>query len=86
MKTRGIPAVIMLLAGFVTCIIGIAQQMDTAQFMKTLFVVLIVFYILGCVIKIILDKNFKDMDEPEEEQTEPEEETAETEKTDSDGE
>ena len=29
MKTKGIPAVVMLLAGFVTCIIGIVQPMET---------------------------------------------------------
>ena len=29
MKTKGIPAVVMLLAGFVTCIIGIVQHMET---------------------------------------------------------
>ena len=32
MKTKGIPAVVMLLAGFVTCIIGIVQHMETDGF------------------------------------------------------
>ncbi len=41
MKTKGIPAVVMLLAGFVTCIIGIVQHMETDVFIKTLLAVLI---------------------------------------------
>ena len=65
MKTKGIPAVVMLLAGFVTCIIGIVQHMETDVFIKTLLAVLIIFYLLGCI-----DKNFKEMDEPEENQEE----------------
>lgn len=96
MKTKSIPAVIMLLAGFITCIIGIVQHMDTATFIKTLMIVLIIFYILGCVVKIILDKNFKEMEETEEElqeegsaEEEPTEEQADSEeekKSNSDGE
>ncbi len=65
MKTKGIPAVVMLLAGFVTCIIGIVQHMETDVFIKTLLAVLIIFYLLGCIVKLVLDKNFKEMDEPE---------------------
>ena len=70
MKTKGIPAVVMLLAGFVTCIIGIVQHMETDVFIKTLLAVLIIFYVLGCIVKLVLDNNFKEMDEPEEEESE----------------
>ena len=72
MKTKGIPAVVMLLAGFVTCIIGIVQHMETDVFIKTLLAVLIFFYLflLGFIVKLVLDKNFKEMDEPEENQEE----------------
>ena len=53
MKTKQVPAIVMLTAGFVTCV-------------------------LGCVAKVILDKNFASMQEEEEEQeqTEEGEETA----------
>ena len=71
MKTKGIPAVVMLLAGFVTCIIGIVQHMETDVFIKTLLAVLIIFYLLGCIVKLVFDKNFKEMDEPEENQEGP---------------
>jgi flagellar biosynthesis/type III secretory pathway M-ring protein FliF/YscJ len=83
MKTKGIPAVVMLLAGLVTCIIGIVQHMETMVFTKTLLAVLVIFYVLGCIVKLVLDKNFKEMDEPEKEQ---EESGEEQEQSDSDGE
>lgn len=53
----------MLLAGAVTCVIGIAQHMETLAFMKTLLAVLIIFYVIGCIAQMILDKNFKAMDD-----------------------
>ena len=78
MKTKQVPAIVMLTAGFVTCVISIMQHMDFGRFLKILLLVLICFYILGCVVKVILDKNFAPMQEEEEEQeqTEEGEETA----------
>lgn len=58
MKTKQVPAIIMLTAGFIVCIISIAQRMEFGEFVTTLFLVLICFYILGCIAKVILDKNF----------------------------
>lgn len=63
MKTKSIPAIIMLTAGGIACIVGITGYMETERFMKMLFVVLIVFYFLGCIVKMILDKNFQEMKE-----------------------
>ena len=54
-------------------------------FIKTLLAVLIIFYVLGCIVKLVLDKNFKEMDEPEENQEESGEEQTQ-EQSDSDGE
>lgn len=62
MKTKSIPAFIMLLAGAIACIAGIASHLDVAGFVKMLLIVLIVFYFLGCIVKIILDSNFKEED------------------------
>ena len=39
--------------------------MEVAEFMKMLFIVLIIFYILGCIVKAIIDKNFAEMQEEE---------------------
>lgn len=67
MKTKPIPAIVMLIAGFVTCIMSIRYHLELKVFTKTLLLVLIVFYLLGIVIKIILDKNFPEMKEEQEE-------------------
>ncbi len=85
MKTKQIPAIIMLLAGLIASILGIYNQMDIAAFTKMLLIVLCIFYVLGCIVKIILDKNFPEMTE---EDTEEESEEADTEKEniESDGE
>ena len=78
MKTKQVPAIVMLTAGFVTCVISIMQHMEFGRFLKILLLVLICFYILGCVAKVILDNNFAPIQEEEEEQeqTEEGEETA----------
>ena len=60
MKTKQVPIIITLIAGFITCIIGFVMQMETGQFVKIWGIVLISFYILGCVAKLVLDHNFKE--------------------------
>lgn len=65
MKTKSIPAIIMLSAGFVACIAGMAAHMEVSDFMKMLLVVLILFYVIGCVVKVIFDRNFAEMQDEE---------------------
>lgn len=65
MKTKSIPAIIMLLAGLVACIAGMAAHMEVSDFMKMLLIVLILFYVLGSVVKVILDRNFAEMQDEE---------------------
>ena len=55
MKTKAIPAVVMMIAGFVTCVLSFIQRVPTGDFLKDLLIVLILFYILGIIIKSILD-------------------------------
>ena len=64
MNTKPIPAIIMLTAGFVTCIVSIVQHFSFGTYVKTLFLVLIGFYLLGCIVKLVLDKGFRVMDDP----------------------
>ncbi len=64
MNTKPIPAIIMLTAGFVTCVIGILQHYSFGVFVKTLFLILVGFYILGGIVKFVLDKGFVVMDDP----------------------
>ena len=79
MKTKPIPAIVLLVAGLVGCIAGMAGHMETGRFVKMLLVVLIVFYIIGGIVKLLIDKNFKDMEEEttdgEETPEEPEQES-----------
>ena len=84
MKTKHVPAIVMLTAGLIVCVISIAQHMEFGEFVTTLFLVLICFYILGCVAKVILDKNFpEETDEAEgtEEENEQDKEAEDTDKT-----
>ena len=64
MKTRSVPAIVMLTAGAVTCIVGIVQHFSFGTYVKTLLLVLIGFYLLGCIVKLVLDKGFRVMDDP----------------------
>lgn len=74
MNTKSIPALIMLLAGAIASILGLINRYETTEFIIMLLIVLLVFYVLGCIVKIIVDKNFKGMDEQvQDEQKESEE-------------
>ena len=54
MKRNYIPAFIMLLAGFITCISGLYYQYSTVRLLITLFIVLVCFFILGCFVKSLV--------------------------------
>lgn len=60
MKTKSIPAIIMLTAGVITCVAGIAAHIEPVRFTRMLLIVLVVFYVLGCIAKMIIDSNFKE--------------------------
>ena len=68
MKTNGVPAIIMLAAGFIDCVIAILTHMSLWNFTRQLLLVLVLFYVIGCVVKMIIDRNFKEMEESKEEQ------------------
>lgn len=75
MKTKQLPAIVMLAAGFITCIAAIFQRLELGEFLKMLLLVLVSFYILGGIIKIILDRSFAEKQKEEiqsEEDTKPE--------------
>ena len=69
MKTNSVPAVIMLTAGLIDCVISIYYHLPLWKFTWQLLLVLIIFYILGCVVQIILDRNFKDMEDENKKET-----------------
>lgn len=70
MKTRYLPAIITLTAGFITCILGILGQWGLYELAKRLLIVLLCFYILGGIVAFILQKNFVEMENTKEEQAE----------------
>lgn len=49
MRLRYIPALITLLAGSITCIISIVRQNEIVSSLKTLLLVLIIFYMIGLI-------------------------------------
>lgn len=56
----------MLTAGLIDCILSLYERVSMFVFTKRLLIVLVIFYILGCIVKIVLDCNFKEMEETEE--------------------
>ncbi len=63
MKTKQIPAIVMLAAGFAMCIISYVNGYGISFLIRSMFWVLIGFYILGYIIKIILDRSISSLDE-----------------------
>ena len=76
-KFRNVPALITLLAGFITSVIMIVHRYSLVNFMWILIAVMVGFYICGVLIRFALNKVDKEntVQEEEQEQTE-EQETA----------
>lgn len=55
MKRRLIPAFVMLLAGTVTCVIGLVYRYSVLRLLTTLLIVLLSFYVIGSLFKWLLD-------------------------------
>lgn len=69
MRSKWIPALVMLLAGFIACIITIVNHYDNTAALTIILVTLIVFYIVGCVIQVFSNK-FLVVEQPPEENEE----------------
>ena len=63
MKTKDIPAIVMLLAGGVYCLIGIRYQIPLMDFLVQLLIVLLIFWIFGGIIRMFLDKFMGEIEE-----------------------
>lgn len=63
MRTRYIPAGVMLIAGAVTCIISIVKGQDIVKSLTTLLIVLILFYVIGLITKFFVEKILRDFKE-----------------------
>ncbi|MDE6951156.1 MAG: hypothetical protein K2P64_09605 [Lachnospiraceae bacterium] len=80
-KRKLIPPFVMLTAGAVTSILMVVKGCELNEFLARLLTILIVFYVLGCVLKDILDRIDRQNTPPE-----PEEEDEVIEKDTEDGE
>lgn len=65
MNTRPIPIIITLAAAFISCLMSIFQRRDFSVFVYRLLIVVVVFLVLGTIIKMILDYSFKTLQEGE---------------------
>ncbi len=65
MNTKSIPAVLALIAGFVTCVMSFVQQVDTVVFAKRFVIVCIIFFAIGTAASIIIQINFKEVKQEE---------------------
>ncbi len=78
MKTNYVPALITLSAGLVDCIISFKSHLSMYEFTKQLLLVLLIFYVIGCLLQFILNKAmkaFEDKKEAVEDENENEEKT-----------
>ena len=66
-KFRNVPAIITLLAGFVTSVVMIVNKYSLKPFLWILVLVMAGFYILGIIIRVILNKAFSDDKEKDKE-------------------
>ena len=55
MNRKNLPLLLMLTAGAVTCIITFIEEYTMTETLVALFVVLLIFYVLGSVLKWTLD-------------------------------
>ena len=70
MKTKEIPAIVMLLAGGVYCLIGIRYQIPLMDFSVQLLIVLLAFWIIGGIVRMVLDKFMGEIEEKAESEEE----------------
>lgn len=65
MNTKPIPALLALIAGFVTCIMSFVQHVDIVVFAKRFIIVCVIFFIIGMIARMLIELNFKDILYPE---------------------
>ena len=66
MKVKCVPAIVTLSAGLVDCMISFYYHLDSFSFLKQLFIVLILFYFIGCILQWILDFGINKMEDKKE--------------------
>ena len=76
-NTRPVPILITLAAAGISCVVSIMKQLSFADFVLRLLITVIIFGILGCLVRVFLDMGFKvDKKEEEKKASEAEDEEA----------
>lgn len=75
MKTKDIPAIVMLLAGSVYCLIGIRYQIPLMDFLVQLLTILLIFWIIGGIVRMFLDRFMGEIEDKTEAKEEEADET-----------
>lgn len=63
MKKNFLPALIMLIAGAIDCVLSLIQGLPALVFTKRLLLVLLIFFALGTVIQWVVTANFSQMED-----------------------
>ena len=72
MKTNYVSAIVMLLAGGIYCLFGIYNGVPLMDFCVQLLIVLIIFWIIGGIIRMVLDRFMGEIEDKNKEETEEE--------------
>lgn len=83
-KFRNVPAFVTLLAGFIGSVVMILQKYSLVNFLWILICIMLVFYIAGLLLRVLLNKAFKDLEAQEDEISETEEMNSKEDTTESD--
>lgn len=67
MKTKDVPAIVMLLAGGVYCLFGILYKIPLMEFLIQLLTILLIFWIFGGIVRMVLDRFMGEIEVKEEE-------------------
>ncbi|MBQ6844670.1 MAG: hypothetical protein IJO60_08565 [Agathobacter sp.] len=68
MKTKDVPAIVMLLAGAVYCLFGIINKIPLTEFLMHLLIILLIFWVFGGIVKIVLDRFIGEIEVKKEEE------------------
>ena len=55
-RIKYIPSIVTLIAGFIACLVTIISRYDTVDALVTILVVLVVFYMVGLIIRALFKK------------------------------
>lgn len=60
MKFKNLPSIIALITGLIVCIISVLDGFTIVQFLWTLVTVIIIFYLFGFILRLLLNRAFRE--------------------------